>query len=43
MDYEYSITSTYDSEAQPHWIGRYSDAITAVTEWNKIVDWGFAD
>ena len=43
MDYEYSITSTYDSEAQPHWMGRYSDAITAVTEWNKIVDWGFAD
>ena len=43
MEYLYSITATYDSDTTPHWVGRYSDAIGAVSEWNKIVDWGFAD
>ena len=43
MEYSYSITATYDSDTAPHWVGRYSDAISAVTELNKIVDWGFAD
>jgi hypothetical protein len=42
MEYLYSITATYDSDTAPIWIGRYSDAISAVTEWSKIVDWGFA-
>ncbi len=43
MEYSYAITATYDNDTSPHWVGRYSDAISAVTEWNKIVDWGFAD
>jgi hypothetical protein len=43
MEYSYSITSTYDSATAPHWVGRYSDAISAVNEWNKITDWGFAN
>ena len=43
MEYEYAITATYDSNDKPYWVGRYTDALTAVTEWNKIVDWGFAD
>jgi hypothetical protein len=43
MEYNFSITATYDNETTPHWVGRYSDAITAVTDWNKITDWGFAD
>jgi hypothetical protein len=43
MEYNYSITATYDNETAPYFVGRYTDAISAVTEWNKIVDWGFAD
>ena len=43
MDYEYSITVTYDSAPTPTWVGRYDNALSAVTEINKIVDWGFAD
>ena len=43
MDYEYSITVTYDSATEPIWVGRYDNALSAVTEFNKIVDWGFAD
>ena len=43
MDYEFAITATYDNETTPYFVGRYSDALTAVEEWNKIVDWGFAD
>ena len=43
MEYLYSITATYDSDTTPQWVGRYSDAISAVSEWNKIVDWGFAN
>jgi hypothetical protein len=43
MEYNFSITATYDNETTPYYVGRYTDAITAVTEWNKIVDWGFAD
>ena len=43
MEYSYAITATYDNDTAPQWVGRYSDAISAVSEWNKIVDWGFAD
>jgi hypothetical protein len=43
MDYEFAITATYDNETTPYFVGRYPDALTAVEEWNKIVDWGFAD
>jgi len=41
-EYLYAITISYDSN-KPHWTGRYSDALTAVNAFNKIVDWGFAD
>ena len=43
MEYEYSITVTYDSAPTPTWAARYDNALEAVTEFNKIVDWGFAD
>jgi hypothetical protein len=43
MEYLYAITATYDNDSTPIWVGRYSDALSAVNEWNKIVDWGFAD
>ena len=42
MEYNYAITVAYDGNA-PHWTGRYSDALTAVDEFNKHIDWGFAD
>ena len=42
MEYNYAITVAYDGNA-PHWTGRYSDALTAVNEFNKHIDWGFAD
>ena len=42
MEYLYAITVAYDGNA-PHWTGRYSDALTAVDEFNKHIDWGFAD
>jgi hypothetical protein len=43
MEYLYSVTVTYDSAPAPKWVGRYSDALTAVNAFNEIVDWGFAD
>ena len=43
MEYQYSITVTYDSAPEPTWVGRYDNALSAVTEFNKIIDWGFAD
>jgi hypothetical protein len=43
MEYEYSITVTYDSALTPNWVGRYSDALTAVQAYLKFVDVGFAN
>jgi hypothetical protein len=43
MEYLYSITCTYDNDTAPKFVGRYSDAVTAVNEFNKYTDWGFAD
>jgi hypothetical protein len=43
MEYEYSITVTYDSAPTPNWVGRYSDALTAVQAYLKFVDVGFAN
>ena len=43
MEYEYSITVTYDSATSPHWVGRYSDALSAVQAYLKFVDVGFAN
>ena len=42
MEYNYAITVAYDGNV-PHWTGRYTDALTAVNEFNKHVDWGVAD
>jgi hypothetical protein len=41
-EYLYAVTLSYDG-ATPHWVGRYSDALTAVNAFNEFVDWGFAD
>lgn len=41
MDYSFVITSHYDGNYKSS--HRYSNAVDAVNEWNKIVDWGFAD
>ena len=41
MEYLYSVTVAYDGE--PFWVGRYADALSAVDEFNKHVDWGFAN
>ena len=29
-EYLYSVTIAYDSDLKPRWIGRYSDALSAV-------------
>ena len=42
-EYLYSVTVTYDSAPAPAWVGRYSDALTAVEVYQKFVDVGFAN
>jgi hypothetical protein len=42
MDYLYSVTCTYDSAPTANWIGRYSDALTAVETFQQFVDCGDA-
>ena len=42
MEYLYSVTATYDSAPAPVWIGRYSDALTAVETFQQFVDSGDA-
>jgi hypothetical protein len=42
MEYLYSVTCTYDGDKSPHWIGRYDNALAAVSEFNKFVDYGLA-
>ena len=42
MEYLYSVTCTYDGDKSPHWIGRYDNALNAVSEFNKFVDYGLA-
>ena len=42
MEYLYSVTATYDGDKSPHWIGRYDNALDAVSEFNKFVDYGLA-
>ena len=41
-DYLYSVTATYDSAPSPIWIGRYSDALSAVEVYQQFVDSGDA-
>lgn len=43
MEYLYAVTTTNDNENKPSWIGRYSDALTAVRSFESFVDHGFAD
>ena len=43
MEYEYSVTSTYDGALQPNWVGRYDNALEAVNVYNACVDYGFAN
>ena len=42
MEYLYSVTCTYDGDKSPHWTGRYDNALDAVSEFNKFVDYGLA-
>lgn len=43
MEYLYTVTCTYDSAPQPKWVGRYSDALSAVEVYNQFIDHGFAN
>ena len=42
-EYLYSVTVTYDSATTPKWVGRYSDALSAVEVYQKFIDHGFAN
>ena len=42
MEYLYSVTCSHDGEAQPRWIGRFSDCLSAVECYQRFVDWGTA-
>jgi len=42
-EYLYSVTSTNDSNTKADWIGRFSDALSAVKSFESFVDHGFAD
>lgn len=42
-EYLYSVTTTNDSEAKPSWIGRYSDALTAVEVYQRFADHGMSN
>ena len=37
MEYLYSVTCTYDGEAQPRWVGRFSDCLSAVETYQNLV------
>jgi hypothetical protein len=43
MEYEYSVTCTYDSQDTPKWVGRFDNALEAVNSFNKFIDHGFAN
>ena len=42
-EYLYSVTTTNDNETKPNWVGRYSDALSAVEVYQRFVDHGFAN
>ncbi len=42
-EFLYSVTATYDNDTKPSWVGRYSDALSAVDAFNSFIDHGFAD
>ena len=41
-EYLYAVTITNDSEEKPSWIGRYDNALDAVSVYLSMVDHGFA-
>ena len=41
-EYLYSVTCTYDSDTSTTWVGRYSDALSAVESYQKFIDHGLA-
>jgi hypothetical protein len=41
-EYLYSITSTNDNDTKPSWVGRYSDALSAVEVFQRFTDHGDA-
>ena len=42
-EYLYSVTCTYDSDHSTTWVGRYSDALSAVESYQKFIDHGLAN
>ncbi len=42
-EYLYSVTTTNDRDTKPSWVGRYSDALSAVEVYQQFTDHGFAD
>jgi hypothetical protein len=42
-EYLYSVTTTNDSETKPTWIGRYSDALSAVEVYQRFTDHGMSN
>jgi hypothetical protein len=43
MEYLYSVTSTNDSNTKADWIGRYDNALDAVSTFLSFTDHGFAN
>ena len=41
-EYLYAVTSTNDSATSPNWVGRYDNALDAVSVYLSMVDYGFA-
>lgn len=42
-EYLYAVTTTNDGEAKPSWVGRYSDALSAVEVYQRFTDHGMAN
>ena len=42
-EYLYSVTTTNDGQSSPNWVGRYSDALTAVEVYQRFIDHGLAN
>jgi hypothetical protein len=42
MEYTYAVTATNDSDMSTTWVGRYDNALEAVTIFNQFNDYGDA-
>lgn len=42
-EYLYAVTSTNDNNTKPNWVGRYDNALDAVSVYLSMVDYGFAE